>query len=177
MNEDFSPSDYFLRILHFWWVIALVMIAGGIAGVMVARVHRPVYESKAIINTILDYSNLEKLDDYESDQIYLTVGEIIGSAGVKDAVVQKAQQEQLPFTQAQILDSLSLDRVDTRWALRVRLSDPQQAQQVNQLWADAAMQALDQMKIDCGYRLCQSAIYSFVGDLPAADGDPGIGLI
>ena len=163
MNEDFSPSDYFLRILHFWWVIALVMIAGGIAGVMVARVHRPVYESKAIINTILDYSNLGKLDDYDSDQIYLAVGEIIGSAGVKDAVVQKALQEQLPFTQTQILDSLSLDRVDTRWALRVRLDDPQQAQQVNQLWADAAMQALDQMKIDAvtGYA-SQQYVHSLV---------------
>jgi hypothetical protein len=147
MNEDFSPSRYLNRVLHLWWVIALAMIVCGVAGVLIARIHRPVYESKAIITTILDYSNLEKLDDYDSDQIYLAVGEIIGSSEVKDAVVQKAQIEQLPFTETEILDSMSTDRIDTRWTLRVRLSNPLQAQQVDQMWAEAAMQALTQMKI------------------------------
>ncbi|MHC1740745.1 MAG: Wzz/FepE/Etk N-terminal domain-containing protein [Anaerolineaceae bacterium] len=147
MNDDFSPSLLFSRLLHFWWIMGLLMIFGGGAGVLLSRAHQPVYESKATITSALDYSVLGKLDDYEEDQVFVAIGEIIGSTSVKQAVVSDAQKNNLGVSEADILDNLSLDRMDNRWVMRVRLSDPQLAQQINGYWASNAMQALIMMKV------------------------------
>jgi hypothetical protein len=146
MNEDFSPSRIFNRIIHFWWVLALFIILGGIVGILISRVHPPVYESKAVITSVLDYSLLGKIDDTEEDQVFVGIGETIGSTTVKNAVVARAKNGNVALTDEEIRSSLFLDRQDNRWVLRVRLSDPQLAQKIDQYWSESAMQSLAAMK-------------------------------
>jgi hypothetical protein len=146
MNEDFSPSRIFNRIIHFWWILALLIILGGIAGIFISRAHQPVYESKAVITSVLDYSLLGKLDDAEEDQVFVGIGETIGSTAVKNAVAARAKKDNLALSDEEIRSSLALDRQDNRWVLRVRLSDPKAAQQLNRYWAESAMQSLTSMK-------------------------------
>lgn len=148
MNEDFTPSKTFSRLLHFWWALVFLMILGGVAGMLFSRFHHPVYESQATITSVLDYSVLGKLDDTEEDQVFVGIGEIIDSSSVKNALLDKARSEKIILSQDEILNSLSLDRQDNRWVLRVRLNDPSLAQQINTFWSDAAMQALESMKAD-----------------------------
>ena len=142
MNEDFVPSRLFTKLIRFWWALALLVILGGAVGILISRVHPPLYESKAVITSVIDYSMLGKLDDYEEDQVFVGIGETIGSTTVKNAVAAQAKKENINLTDEAILNSLTLDRQDNRWVLRVRLNDANDAQRVNQIWAENAMAAL-----------------------------------
>lgn len=148
MDEDFSPSRTFGKVIHLWWVLALLMIVGGMCGVWVSRLHKPVYESKAVITSVLDYSQIGQIDDTDEDQIYVAIGQIIGSSAVENEVVAQVKTEKLDLTEVQVLNSLALDRQDNRWVLHVRLTNPQLAQKVNQYWVDDAIKALEVMKSD-----------------------------
>jgi hypothetical protein len=146
MDEDFSPSKTFINLMHFWWVLALLMITGGFCGVLISRLHKPVYESKAVITSVLDYSLIGQIDDTQEDQVYVTIGQIIGSSAVENEVVVQAKADQLNLTDAEILNSLSLDRQDNRWVLHVRLTNSEYARKINQYWSSNAMKALEDMK-------------------------------
>ena len=145
MNEDFAPSRLFTKLVRFWWALALLVVLGGGIGILISRVHPPVYESRAVITSVIDYSMLGKLDDYEEDQVFVGIGELIGSTAVKNAVIARAEKENTNLTNEAILNSLFLDRQDNRWVLRVRLNDANYAQRVNQIWAENAMAALTAM--------------------------------
>jgi len=146
MNDDLVPSKVFSRLIHFWWALALFMIVGGLAGLVAARFHRPVFESQSVITSIADYSVLGQVDDWDNDQLYSAIGDVIGSTSVKNEVIAKVQAAKLPLSETETLASLTLDRQDNRWVMHVRLDDPRVAQQVNSYWAESAMQALEAVK-------------------------------
>ena len=148
MNGDLEPMTILKRMIKYWWLMILILILGGVLGVGISRLHQPVYQSKAVITTVIDYSQLGKLDDYEEDQIFVAVGEKIGSSSVKDAVFQKVKDAGLNMSLERLDAALSLNRQDSRWILYVRFSDPQTAQQIAQYWADESMSALTSMTKD-----------------------------
>ena len=146
MNEDLSPSIIFTRLLRFWWALALLMILGGFFGLLLGKIHHPVYESQAEITSVADYSLVGTVDDWENDQVYVAIGDVIGSTSVKQDVIAQARTAKINTPDEEILNSLSLDRQDNRWVLHVRLNDPKLAQQINTYWANSAMTALESMK-------------------------------
>lgn len=148
MNGDLEPMTILQRMIKYWWALTIILILGGVIGVGASRLHRPVYQSKAVITTVIDYSQLGKLDDYEEDQIFVAVGEKLGSTSVKDAVYQKVNQAGLSLTREGLGKALTLNRQDSRWILYVRFTDPQTAQQIAQYWADEGMAALTSMRKD-----------------------------
>ena len=146
MDEDIKLSEIISKIIHFWWLLIVFIIAGGVLGLLFSTLHPAVYESKSVITTVIDYGNLGKLDDMEEDQLFVAVGDLIGSTSVKDKTAADAAVEDVALTAEEINDSLWLDRKDTRWVLRVRASDPQTALRINEIWTQAAMDSLSDMK-------------------------------
>jgi hypothetical protein len=146
MADEFNLSKIILRLLKFWWVLAAIMIVVGGVGVFVSRIHTPIYQSKAVITSVIDYSLLGKIDDYQSDQIYVGIGELIESTAVKEAAYQELQTQGTVIGKEEFENSLTLQRQDTRWLLYVRYSNPEIAQKIDQVWAEQAMLAIDQMK-------------------------------
>ena len=86
MESDFVPSEMIKKVIKRWWVFAALMILGGLAGMLVTRIHKPVYQSQAVITTAVDYAYAGRLEDYELDHLILTVGDIIDSSQVKQKV-------------------------------------------------------------------------------------------
>jgi hypothetical protein len=163
MIEDYFPSKTFSRLIHYWWAFVLLMMLGAGVGLGLTKILHPVYESKAVITSVLDYSVLGKLDDTQEDQIFVGIGQIINSTDVKAEVLNKAKANQVNLSDEVILKSLSADRQDNRWVLYVRTNDAQTAQQLNGYWAASAMQSLQAMKANAvtGY-LSQQYVNSLV---------------
>jgi capsular polysaccharide biosynthesis protein len=145
MENDLQPMKILQRILKYWWALILIVILGGVVGIGISRIHSPVYQSRAVITTVIDYSQLGKLDDYEEDQIFVAVGETISSSDVLDSVFAKVQASGIQISREQLKNALILNRQDSRWLLTARYSDPATAQKLAQTWADESMQAIERM--------------------------------
>lgn len=145
MESDLVLSDLISKVIKKWWVVAALMIIGGLGGMAVTRITKPVYQSTAIITTAVDYAYAGRLEDYELDHILLAVGDIINSTSVRQAVLINSQ-EQLPgITNDEIQKNLVAVRKGYDWILTARTSDPKSAQVLASAWADNAMVALFKM--------------------------------
>ena len=140
--DDFVPSEMLKRAMRYWWLIALLMVAGGALGYLAAKLQKPVYESQASITTSIDFAYAGRLNEDEEDYLILTVGDVIDSSKVLEAVVQKASAQGINITMEDVKTYFSKARQGYRWELTVRDFDPQVAQTLTQLWVDESGAAL-----------------------------------
>lgn len=145
MESDFVPSEIIKKATRKWWVFAGLMILGGLAGVLITRIHKPVYQSQAVITTAIDYAYAGRLEDYELDHLILTVGDIIDSTQVKQAVITRAHQELADISDDVILKNLVAIRKGSNWILSSSAPDAAFAQKLTQWWADEAIRSLGLM--------------------------------
>lgn len=166
MENDFAPVTLLQKMIRYWWIVVIIMILGGGVGLLLNPTHPAIYESKAVLSTAVDYAFLNKLDDWEEDQIFQAVGDVIHSTAVMNQVVVEAGAQGITLSNAQLQDSFEIDRQDTRWVLRVRDQDPQRAQFLNSLWSKAAIQALSQLRVNAVASIAvQESLNSLVGCL------------
>lgn len=142
MENDLAPIQILNRLKHFWWGIVALMILGGGIGLFFATLRPAVYESNSTLSAVIDYAFVSRLEDWEEDQIFQAVGDVIQSSSVFEKVINDASAAGLPLSQQEIAANFSADRQDTRWVLRVRHSDPQTAQKFGQIWSQNAIAAL-----------------------------------
>ncbi len=135
MESDFVPSILITKAAKKWWVFAGLMILGGLAGMLVTRIHKPVFQSQALITTAVDYAYAGRLEDYELDHLILTVGDVIDSTQVKQQVITQALEEIPGISEKVILESLTPIRKGYDWILSVRTSEADSAQKIAQWWA------------------------------------------
>jgi len=142
MNEGVSLRRVLESALQFWWIFFIVMLGGaGIsAGFQAAR--PPLYEAYTEISTTIDFGRTGLLSDIEQDQMVGMVGDVIASQPVVEAALQAASLQGVELNVAQFRSQSFLERRGTAWMLRVRHSQPQQAAQLANHWAQASMDAL-----------------------------------
>jgi capsular polysaccharide biosynthesis protein len=147
MTEDLNISAFFSRVMKHWWLLIGLMILGGVAGLLLTLVRQPLYQSEATVTSVLDYAVLGHLSDWEQDQLYRSIGDVIDSSKVKEQVIAQANANGIALTADDVAQNFAADRQDTRWMMRVRAESPEQAQQLNEYWASAAMDALVEMSV------------------------------
>jgi hypothetical protein len=140
--DDFIPSDLLKRIFRFWWILALIMIAGGGVGYVVSRLQTPVYESQASITTSIDFAYTDRLSEDQEDYMINTVGDVIDSSQVFELVKEQASSLGLTVTDDGIKERFTKSRQGYRWELTVRDTNPEVAQTLTQLWVVNAGNAL-----------------------------------
>ena len=146
MENDFVPSELIKTIARKWWILVVAMVLGGLAGMLITRTHKPVYQSQAVITTAVDYAYTGSLEDFELDHLIMSVGDVIDSSDVRHTVVENALSEGTTVSADEILNSLTLVRKGYDWLLTVRAADPVTAQKIAQLWADEAMNSLTDLR-------------------------------
>jgi len=146
--EDFNLSGVVNRAVKYWWVVALLMIVGGITGLLVSVIAKPVYESNSVISTVIDFAYSGRMTDYEEDYLLTVIGDIVLSDAVMTQVVEAASNDNLAVEEKTLLAGLTASRQGFRWALSSRYSDAQVAQEVNRLWLKAAMNELQAFRSD-----------------------------
>ena len=146
MENDFVPSELIKIMARKWWVLVLAMVLGGLAGMIITRAHKPVYQSQAVITTAVDYAYTGNLSDVELDHLIMAVGEVIDSTTVHESVVASSLSEGVTETADEILNNLSLIRKGNSWLLTARASDPVTAQQVALVWGNEALDSLVELR-------------------------------
>lgn len=145
MESDFVPSELMRKTIKKWWVFIVLMVLGGLAGMLATRIHKPVYQSQAVITTAVDYAYAGRLEDYELDHILLTVGDIIDSTAVRQQVQGIMQAEIVGLNDVDLQKNLTAIRKGNDWILNARSADPAIAQKMAVAWSDNALAALLQM--------------------------------
>jgi hypothetical protein len=149
MVDDISPRDSLEHVLRFWWVIALAMVVGGVAGWGVSRLSAPVYEARAGYRVTLDEDallvELHKTNPqaeltYEVRAPYLSpVGLAFYTPEVRSAVEEQARAQGLDFPKEGFrTGQLSLDQRRGDWTIVVRHADGQTAAKLANLWVAVA---------------------------------------
>jgi len=166
MDNDLAPIQAMNRLVHYWWVVVVLMILGGGIGLFFTTLRPPVYESTASISTAIDYAFVSRLDDWEEDQIFQAVGDVILSSAVLEQVRNEATAAGQTLSEQEIAANFSADRQDTRWVLRVRNADPQTAQKFAQIWSQDAISALSDLRKNAATSVAvQSSLNSLVNCL------------
>jgi hypothetical protein len=147
MENDFVPSEMIKIMARKWWVLVLAMVLGGLAGMLITRAHKPVYQSQAVITTAVDYAYTGSIDDIELDHLIMAVGDVINSTTVRESLVEKVLNEGVADSADGILNNLNLIRKGNGWLLTVRASDPVIAQQVALLWGNEAIDSLVALRL------------------------------
>lgn len=142
MENDFVPSELIKTIARKWWVLVLAMILGGLAGMLITRAHKPVYQSQAVLTTAVNYAYTGNLSDVVLDHLIMTVGEVIDSTAVRESVVENFASEGVAESASEIGNNLNVIRKGNSWLLTVRASDPLMAQQIALLWGNEALDSL-----------------------------------
>jgi len=146
--DDIDLSGVVNRAVKYWWVVALLMIVGGITGLLVSVIAKPVYESNSVISSVIDFAYSGRMTDYEEDYLLTAIGDIIVSDAVMTQVVEAASNDSLAIEEKTLLESLTASRQGYRWVLSSRYSDAQIAQEINRLWLKSAMNELQAFRSD-----------------------------
>ena len=136
--DQFSPIETIERSLRFWWVVALLVICGGMAGWIFHLVQPPLYDAKVEFTAAVDFNKAGPIDTLEQDKSIAVVGDTIHSYTVIDQVVVDAQAAGIKVDQASLLEMAYVERKSEIWELRIRNANPQVAQTLANLWADQA---------------------------------------
>jgi hypothetical protein len=160
--NDISPLDAFNRLLHYWWVVALAMMLGGMLGWVFSIFLQPIYEATALYNvhldeeTILKFAREENPDatlDYVTINKYLGPVELIFYEPETRADLEKlAKAQGLNYVASDFnVNDFIVDRRGWDWTIIVRNHDAQTAARLGNLWmqvTNARLQKLRQKSID-----------------------------
>ena len=142
--DGFELMGFLKQAVRGWKRIVLCMIIGGLVGLMISSFRSPIYETRAVIAVTIDYTRTGALSDIQEDQAMRGLGSVIDSDEVIQKVILQAQQAGYQLEEKTVQESFSLEREDFRWFLRVRDSDAGRAAGLANIWAQTALDTLDQ---------------------------------
>lgn len=140
--DAFYPLAGLQKAIRFWWLVALLVIAGGMVGWLAHLSRPPVYEAVGHFTTSLDYVRTGPLTQYEEDSAFEVVGSIISSAEILQQVVDRAAAEGIQTNVVELKKASVLERRVNVWDLRVRSADPRAAERLTNLWVEQGQAAL-----------------------------------
>ena len=147
--ESEEPLEAVLeRLLSRWIVLVAFGVGGAVFGLAYSTLHQPRYEAKAILGVSISYAITESLELVVEDRALSRVSGLIQSDDVLSLVldelpdsVREQQGWQRPMD---LRRNLRLDPRLAQWELVTVHEDPVLAATVSQLWAEAALHALDE---------------------------------
>jgi len=144
MAASFSPRERALNFLAYWWVIAAAAILGGLIGLGVFSLKKPVFEAEATLTMGINFARTGILEQYDKDLALGTAAGIIYSTDVIDRLITDAAQQGINIDFATLVNSSNLERKAAQWTLRVRHNDPGTASFLTNHWLELGMGALDE---------------------------------
>jgi uncharacterized protein involved in exopolysaccharide biosynthesis len=147
-SNEFSPHEYFSRVINFWWLVLLATFAGGTLGFIFFHLHPPVYEATATYFVTLDLNRFptlgtrEDLIQYNEDMALNTTEGALFSTEVLNDVTIQAKNIGQSLSVNDLLNNSTIERKHDIWELRYRSQDPSVAQTIVNIWAKLGYQAM-----------------------------------
>jgi hypothetical protein len=135
------------RLLASWVVLVVFGVGGAVAGLGYSALHPPRYEARAVLGVSISYAITESLELIVEDRVLSRASGVILSddvlARVLDELPDFVRLEQGWQHPSDLRSSLRIDHRQAQWELVTVSEDPVLAATVSQLWANAALHALD----------------------------------
>ncbi len=147
-SDEFSPYNYFTKILNYWWIIFLAAFLGAVLGFSFYLLRPPIYEAKATYFVTIDLnrfplkSGREDFLQYNEDMAVSTTEGALLSSGVIIDVINQLQTKGISLTSAEMLQSYTIERKHDVWELRYRSHLPEEAQTIVNTWAQIGYQTM-----------------------------------
>jgi hypothetical protein len=138
MMDGFSPIETVEHALKRWWLVALLVICGGGIGWLVHKAQPPLYEAKVVFSAAVDFKQSGSINTLEQDKSIRVLGDTIMSDPEIDLVIADAQAAGIKVDRVSLRGMAFLERKSEIWELRIRNSNPAEAQALANLWADRA---------------------------------------
>ena len=142
MAATFSPREKAQNVISFWWIVACIAILGGLIGMVISAVRKPVYEARVTLTMGINFARTGILEQYDKDLALGTAAGIIYSTDVIQRVAEAAQQQNIPADYDYLINNSTIERKAWQWTLRVRAGDPEQAAFLANQWIEYGIQAL-----------------------------------
>lgn len=144
MHNGYKPREYLDRLVNRWWIITICMVLGAGIGWIFHLTLSPLFESRSMISTAINYSETGLMTDLEEDHVLSVIGEVI----ISDSVITQLQDSLNPETRAEVEGNfrshLFAEREGYRWVMRVRAMNAQTANEISSKWAETATDTLDE---------------------------------
>jgi uncharacterized protein involved in exopolysaccharide biosynthesis len=147
-SNEFSPYNYFTRVINLWWVVALATILGGLFGYIFFQLNPPIYEATATYVVTIDLESFPIQDvpqdmlQYNEDMALNTTKAILLSPEVRQQVVSSVNELGISVTPEELVRNYTIERKHDIWELRYRSKNPQDAQTLAKTWAEIGYQAM-----------------------------------
>ena len=139
----FSPLEMVQLLLRRWWLLGIFMLLGAGTGCLIFILKTPVYESRALFVSSIDFSKTGDLSELEEDMAVVLLGDVIKSTPVFEDLFAAASNKIINFDPEKFKNSSFLERSNNHWVLIVRDNDPDEAALLVNLWAEAAQGQLN----------------------------------
>ena len=147
-SNEFSPYEYFNKVIGLWWLVALATFLGGVFGYIFFHLHPPEYEATATYIVTIDLNRFpfqgvrEDMLQYNEDMALNITKGILLSQEVREKVINQLKTRGISLTADDLLQNYTIERKQDTWELRYRSRDPLIAQEVVNIWADFGYQAM-----------------------------------
>lgn len=134
IQEPFVPLAVLEHAFRYWWVLAALIVLGGLGGLLAHSFNPPLYEATAEFSIAIDYVSTGPMTQYAEDLAINTAGHIFDSKDTLQILVDQANREGITINLAGIYDKVRLERRFSIWTLRVRDPDPSVAARIAEIW-------------------------------------------
>ena len=146
--DEFSPYEYFNKVIGLWWLVALATFIGGAFGFIFYQLQPPEYEATASFIVTIDLNRFpfqgvrEDLFQYNEDMAVNTTQNVLLSQELRDQVITQLNTIGISLLQNDLIENSTIERKQDVWELRFRSEDPLQAQKIVDIWAKIGYQAM-----------------------------------
>ena len=142
-----SLESVLQRLLARWIVLVAFGVGGAVFGLAYSATRPPRYEAKAVLGVSISYAITESLELVVEDRALSRVSGLIQSDDVLTQVLDElpasVREQQGWRRPPDLRRNLRLDPRLAQWELVTVHEDPILAAKVSELWAEAALRALD----------------------------------
>jgi hypothetical protein len=143
MKNEFSPADIFIRSLQLWWVVVFFAIAGGGLGFYIHRLFPPIYSSRIVLTTSINFAHAGVLTDEKQDQAINAAGNVLLSSSVEEAVLKQAGENGIVMDGKTFEQERFSDRLGYELTFGVNSKDPNIAETLTNIWGENALTILN----------------------------------
>jgi hypothetical protein len=147
-SNEFSPYEYFNRVIGLWWLVALATFLGGAFGYLFYHLHPSEYEATATYIVTIDLNRFpfqgvrEDLIQYNEDLAVNSTQNALLSQEVLDKLITQLKTLGISLTKNDIIKNSTIERKQDVWELRYRSQDPLVAQKIVDTWSEIGYQAM-----------------------------------
>ena len=143
-SAEFVPRDVLVTALRRWWVIALAVLVGGLAGLGLHALRPTVFEARFEVLLGLDQVGSGELERFEEDAALDAAGLILGGPETLQQVAEAARQAGIEVQPEDLAQMATLERRRTAWMVRLRGPDPQRLEALASVWLQTGFSALEE---------------------------------